>query len=658
MLLLALCASVYSQPVRPRQAEAVFTPDVLPPPPGAQWRRVDLPFSFDGATGWFRVDFEAAQLPAGSSWAVYLPYFYGGGRLLLNGVQVTHIPEPGAEYIVRWERPHLVALPAALLRSGTNQLLMRVVATPVSRGRIPLLAIGPYVQLLPEYDERLFWVRTMSQFTVISCVVVGMLGLFIWWRRPEESLYGLFGAAALMWGIRTMTLVIEVMPATSWYAWRTIYHGATGGFTIVMLLFAMRLAGMPYPRLKWVLLAYWLLGPLGYLASGGNEVLIGRYWAGGLLPVGMGVLVISAVAAWRQRTVALTILSLALALAVVAGIHDYLVATSSPLLRAIAPQAAAHRVFLLHYAADILLLVMGGILAVRLVGTLQAIEQINRTLEFRVAARETALSQNYEKLRRLERQHAAVEERQRIMRDLHDGLGSQLFLTLSRAEQGRIEQGEVVQALRECIADMRLTLEAMSPESNDFLQAWGSFRFRWQQLLEASGVDSSWELDTRNGLVELGPDVVVQVLRIVQEALTNVLKHARASHVAIRLHADDQTIGVEVVDDGRGLAAAGAQLGHGLANMRSRAQRIGARLEITDRAPGLRVSLELNRQEAGAVQAAERQAPPRRAPAAVSWDKEQLLHFVPAMVHAGKRGWFTGKGRLKTGERSPPRADT
>jgi signal transduction histidine kinase len=596
LLLLALCASAFSEPVRPREADIVFSADMAPPPATANWQRVELPFSFGDSTAWFRIEFEAPDPMAADSWAVYLPYFYGGGRLVLNGDQLAHIQEPSAEVIVRWERPHLVRIPAALLRAGTNQLLVRIAATTVSRGRLPLLAIGSSVELLPEYDRRMFWIRTMSQFTVIACVVVGVLGLFIAWRRPEESLYGLFGAAALLWGVRTLTLVIEVMPATSWHVWRTIYHGATGGFTLVMLLFAMRLAGLHYPRLKWWLLAYWLLGPIGYIASGGNEVLIGRYWAGGLLPVGIGVLVVSGVAAWRQRTVPLTALSLALALAVLAGIHDYLIATNAEIIRAVAPQAAAHRVFLLHFAADILLLVMGGILSARLVGTLQAIEQLNRTLEFRVAERETALATNYERLRRLERQHAAMEERQQIMRDLHDGLGSQLFLTLSKAQLGRIDKGEIVQGLRECIADMRLTLEAMSPESNDFVQAWGSFRFRWQQLLEASGLDSSWEIDSREDLVELSPHVILQLLRITQEALTNVVKHAHAGKVVLRLRVDDRTLCIEIDDDGRGLGHADKQGGHGFLNMRARALRVGARLEITDRHPGVRVSVQLERQ--------------------------------------------------------------
>ena len=596
--LLALCASVHAQPVRPRQADVTFNGDVLPPPATAAWRRVDLPATSDHVTAWYRVAFEAAPSRTDDPWAVYLPYLYRGGRLFLNGALLAHIQEPGAGTVIRWERPHLVAIPAAALRPGTNELLIRIPATAVAPDHMPLLAIGTYVQLLPEYENRLFWVRTMPQFTVLFSLIVGLLALFIWWRRREETLYGLFGAAAVLWGIRTLTFVIEVLPAPAWLAWRTIYHGATGGFVIVMLLFAMCLAGMRYPRLKWGLFAYWLLGPLGYLASGGNESLPGRWWAGGLLPIGLGVVLISVWAAWRQRKPALTGLSIALGVALLAGVHDYLLATATPAVRALAPDHAAARVFLLHYAADILLVVMGGILSARFVGTLQAIEQLNRTLERRVAERERALAENYERLRQLERRHAAVEERQQIMRDLHDGLGSQLFLTLSRAELGQIDQHEMVQALRECIADMRMTLEAMSPENDDFLEAWGNFRFRWQHVLEASGLACTWEQNADGGAVVLSPHAILQLLRIVQEALTNVLKHAHAHRVDIRLRTDERTIAVEVLDDGCGLGGAPSHGGHGLANMRARALRIGARLEIADRHPGARVVACFDREQA------------------------------------------------------------
>jgi signal transduction histidine kinase len=608
LLLLVLCAGGHAQPVRPRQAEVFFSPDLVPPPAASAWQRVDLPYAARHATAWYRVDFEAGPPNADDPWAVYLPYLYRGGRLFLNGEPLARIQETGPDLVVRWERPHLVPIPAGSLRPGPNQLMIRIPATAASPDHMPRLAIGPYMQLLPDYENRMFWTRTMPQFTVMSCIIVGLLGLFIWWRRPEETLYGLFGAASLLWGIRTLTFVIEVLPFPAWQAWRTIYHGATGGFVIVMLLFAMRLAGYRRSRFWWALFGYWLLGPAAYLASGGNEGLLGKWWAGGLLPIGAAILVITIVAAWRQRTATLAVLSITLALAVLAGLHDYLMALSAPIVRAISPQHAADRIFLLHFAADILLVVMGGILSARFVRTLQAIEQLNRTLERRVAEREGALSENYERLRQLERRHAAGEERQQIMRDLHDGLGSQLFLTLSRAEMGQIDQQAIVQALRECIADMRLTLEAMGPESSDFLQAWGNFRFRWQHLLESSGLACTWELNAGADALELSPHAILQLLRIVQEALTNVLKHAHAHQVAIRLGMEERAIAIEVADDGDGLNPAGARGGHGLANMRTRARHIGARLEIADRHPGVRVTI---RYERGGETSATAKAEPR-----------------------------------------------
>jgi signal transduction histidine kinase len=595
LVLAALCTAGHAQPLRPRQADVAFDAGLVPPKEGSAWQRVDLPNATRHTTAWYRVEFDAMASKTGEPWAVYLPYLYRGGRLFLNGEPLAQIQEPSPGMVIRWERPHLVPIPAASLRPGVNQLQVRIPATAVAPDHMPPLAIGSYMELLPEYESRLFWVRTMPQFTVMFSLIVGLLALFVWWRRRDETLYGLFGAAAVLWGIRTLTFVIEVLPTPVWLAWRTIYHGATGGFVAVMLLFAMCLAGIRYRRLKWWLFGYWMLGPVGYLASGGNETLIGRWWAGGLLPIGLAIFVISVVAARRQK--ALVGLSVALGVALIAGVHDYLLATAAPAVRALAPDHAAARVFLLHYAADILLLVMGGILTARFVGTLHAIEQLNRTLEARVAEREASLADNYERLRRLERRHAAGEERQQIMRDLHDGVGSQLFLMLSRAELGEVGHDELVQALRECIADMRMTLEAMSPENDDFLQAWSNFRFRWQRVLEASGVACNWEQDAARP-VELSPHAILQLLRIVQEALTNVLKHAQAHRVDIRLRTDERAIAIEVQDDGRGLAGASPHGGHGLANMRARARRLGARVEIADLHPGVRVAARLERDKA------------------------------------------------------------
>lgn len=215
-------------------------------------------------------------------------------------------------------------------------------------------------------------------------------------------------------------------------------------------------------------------------------------------------------------------------------------------------------------------------------------------LEERVAERTRALEHNHAQLRHLERQLAADEERQRIMRDLHDGLGSQLFVTLSRVEGEDITRGEISEALRACIADMRLVLEAMGPDGNDFLAAWGSFRFRWEAQLRTAGLASQWPLEVPGEVLELPPATGLQVLRIAQEALTNVLKHARGARQAhIALTAASQGLCVEVRDDGIGPQAAAGPAGRGLANMRARAQRLNGHLRVEPAQPGMRVLLEL-----------------------------------------------------------------
>jgi signal transduction histidine kinase len=91
----------------------------------------------------------------------------------------------------------------------------------------------------------------------------------------------------------------------------------------------------------------------------------------------------------------------------------------------------------------------------------------------------------------------------------------------------------------------------------------------------------------------LSPHAALQLLRVAQEALTNVLKHARATRVEVRLRHHGDMLEMEVEDDGRGLAAGPQRQGHGLGNMRSRAERLGGVLEVRSGPAGTCVVLRL-----------------------------------------------------------------
>lgn len=576
----------------PRHAVVLSAPAVerTPPPPGAGWQPVTLPDdagysrpALARAPAWYRIGLEYPDDPARQvQWAVYVPYFYDGGEIWLNGSLIGSVAERSAAVHARTYRPQTALLPASLLRPGYNELAIRAVPSRDYPLRFPQVSIGPQDEIQPLHNRRLFWVRTVPELTVLVSLLVAGFVAFIWWRRPDESLYGLFGLAAVLWAVRTMTFLIDTLPIGAWQWWRVLYQCATGGFVIVMAVFTLHYAGMRRAWLDRALVAYWLVGPLWFALGGfAAERAIARWWLGGMVGVGLLIIAVAFAYARRRGTLTAAALSAVMAFAVLVGIHDYLLTWDPRLLGRFFPEWTGHRIHLLHYGSNTLLLAMGALLTARFLRTLHSLEELNRTLETRVADRERALADNYARLAALEREHAAAEERQLIMRDLHDGLGSQLFTSLSRVERGDMDEEEIAGALRACIADMRLALDALASGEHDLGAALGNFMFRWEAQLLAAGVRSRWDIDLPEDGRTLSPHAALQLLRVAQEALTNVLKHAGATRVQVRLRRTGEMLEMEIEDNGRGLdPEPGRQGGRGLHNMRSRAERLGGDLEL------------------------------------------------------------------------------
>ncbi|MDB5733002.1 MAG: hypothetical protein JWQ03_2897, partial [Variovorax sp.] len=522
----------------------------------------------------------------GDPWAAYVPYWYDGGDLWLNGALLRRVPQSTPAWRARTYRPQLVMLPASLLRAGRNELALRAASPPDYPMHFARVSIGPQAELQPLYDRRLFWTRTVPQITVVVSMLSAVLMGFIWWRRRGEVMHGLFGLAAVLWSLHTLTFVIDGLPPGPWQWWRVVYYCATGGFVVVMAVLTLRFVGIRRPALERALGAYWLIGPLWFALQGfAAERWVARVWLGGMMVLGLMIIGVAVRYVRRRHTPTAVVSSLAVVLTVLVGIHDYLLTWNSTLLARILPvEWVGHRVHLLPLGSNTLLLAMGMLLVVRFIRTLGSLEELNRTLELRVADRERALADNYTRLAALEREQAASEERQLITRDLHDGLGSQLFTSLSRVERGDMDNAQIATALRGCIADMRLALDALASDGHDLGAALGNFMFRWEAQLLAAGVRPGWDIDLPDDAPGLSPHATLQVLRVAQEALTNVLKHAQATRVQVRMRRWGDLLELEIEDDGRGLDETARRHGHGLANMRARAQRLDGELELR---PGL-----------------------------------------------------------------------
>ena len=218
------------------------------------------------------------------------------------------------------------------------------------------------------------------------------------------------------------------------------------------------------------------------------------------------------------------------------------------------------------------------------------------TIRSRRALRESARQR--EVLEAQEREHDArrrvSDERLRIARDLHDTVAHALVAINVRAGvANHLAQSEDPSALRDikavsaaALADLRATLTLLS-EDDDAAPTEPTFDLealpRLAEHARVTGLDADIDVETRDAVI---PSAIGQAaFRIVQEALTNVLRHADASHAQVRIRTISDALDIEVLDDGCGDSAAiGA--GFGLIGMAERAAALGGQLQTGPRRDG------------------------------------------------------------------------
>jgi signal transduction histidine kinase len=191
---------------------------------------------------------------------------------------------------------------------------------------------------------------------------------------------------------------------------------------------------------------------------------------------------------------------------------------------------------------------------------------------------------------------AIVEERERIAREMHDSLAQVLGYVNTKAQasqellaQGQTERasghlGQLAEAARSAYVDVResiLALRTSLGPDRTLLDALRDYLQTWEQQ---SAVTTELVDDVSGLANQLSQEAELQLLRIVQEALSNVRKHAGASHVWVRLSQQEDSVEAEVEDDGTGfdIEALGraAFPRFGLATMRERAESVGGTLQI------------------------------------------------------------------------------
>jgi signal transduction histidine kinase len=227
-------------------------------------------------------------------------------------------------------------------------------------------------------------------------------------------------------------------------------------------------------------------------------------------------------------------------------------------------------------------------------------EQLLRTFA-QSAANAVAINRSVEAARLRSAITAADAERGRWARELHDqtlqALGGLRVLLASALRRGDPDERE--QAIRQAIEDieletdnLRAIITDLRPSLLDDLGLLPAIEALLDRRRDA-GLEVVSELALAELDVALDPELETTIYRLLQEALTNVAKHANASTVRVAARVTDGVVEVEVEDDGVGFDTAAQTSGFGLAGMRERVYLAGGRLEVRSGQTGTVVRAQL-----------------------------------------------------------------
>ena len=597
-LWLCLCAAAL--PAGSFAAQTVAQAQLcLPAAPGCAPQPVALPYFWDarhpGLAGRaeFTLTFDGPAAP-GEPLALYLQRIGNGYELRLNGEVLAQSSD--------WQRPNgpdaakaplLITVPAALLRPR-NELKVSLRADVARRAGLSAPLLGAPQDVLPRYRADYRW-RVLG--VEIGASLTGLVALLAWalWAsrpRPPAPAAGAGGAglrererdpayiyaavAMAGWCLFFGDPAIE-NPLLPWPGWGLLVAAGFATGVCAMTLFCQDVAGLETRRSRQLMLAVASAGVL----SAALTLWLGWWqaWAGwlGLLVVAYAMYgLYFAWHCWRAPSAARLLLAAAVLINVFGGAWDWVIVLGEGDLYG---DNTFGRYLPMLYA-----LTLGFILVQRFRQAHARADELAESMAAQVQAKTLELQRSYDSMAQLEREQARTAERTRILRDMHDGVGSHIASAIRQLQSDKAAPGQVLETLRESLDQLKLSIDAMNLPPGDVAALLADLRYRLGPRLAAADLELQWQVQPVAPLLRLDGDALRQLQYVVYEALSNVMQHAQARCVSLALEEGVAGIELRISDDGRGFDVA-SPARRGLAAMRQRCETIGAQLELRS-APG------------------------------------------------------------------------
>jgi len=405
----------------------------------------------------------------------------GSFELRLNEGLITR-KVPDSPWLAARERHSRYLLSQGALKPIDNRLLFTFYSgnfqTRIELDGLVLRASGQNDS--SSADER----DVFALFNAAGAATLAALLFGIFSQRSRDLEYLYFATGILAWGVYNAFFALDVYFLSPKLT-QLILHSALAVFVWGMSLFARRYCAEPNPsRERWVhyltvssillLLLATLLLPAHQIY--GWPMTLHRVV---LALIGLDMSMVFLRYCWRVRAPASDLLTGAQIGALSLGVHDALYFGSGLDLGYGA---------LIGFGLPVPLFIFGYILAQRFTQSLAQSETLNRDLDQRVQAKSAQLEGAYAERAQLIKAQTLSAERERLMRDVHDGVGGQLVSLLAQADRGQLHAGNVREALDASLTDLRFIIDSLDEVGSDPLIARAMLRQRVQPQITREGL--------------------------------------------------------------------------------------------------------------------------------------------------------------------------
>ncbi|PZP32016.1 MAG: hypothetical protein DI603_11195 [Roseateles depolymerans] len=562
-----------------RSARVLAADDTHPPAALASAPRHTLPLRLPADAGhgvWLALDLPP---PQGQLERLSLA-FRPGVEVWLDDHLLGHSYEGlsgRSERLILGHEQWMLDLPAALREQHGAVLQLHLPPPGPSGTSLQPVLLGPPAAVQRLDEGRQHW-QLLRAATALGGVMVAAFLLMVARVRRDDPLYLLSGLHVALLALLLSPYVLPDQPLPS-PVWRMLLDAADLAAKALLVGITARLAGGWQPGLRRALLALMALAlPIDLLAAAqgwawSNFSHLWPWWA-------LAVRGLLLAAAWGYAL---------RGLARSGGAGDWATALLVGFSAATWAVVSLGALVLDLPVVDANALAHAGWVAwVALLLQRHFIDGARRELALRQALsadltqRTGELQQAFDAQARAERERAASDQRRRLLQDLHDGLGARLLGV--RLQLSELDGPALAQALDDCLLEMRLSVDTLADDDGDLGVLLGSWRQRVAALARAADLALVWRVAPVPPLPCLQEAGALELVRGLQELLSNCIRHADARHLTVATELHEHEVALWLVDDGRGLPPQ-ASPGQGRRGLLERARRLGGSIEWHSPAP-------------------------------------------------------------------------